>query len=139
AQLKDWVEKASGETLSGLTAPIVEEMLQTAEGELKEVLLARQQLAKTSIKKYTAVVNSVCEDGRVRGMFQFYGASRTGRWSGRIVQLQNLPRISMTGSDLNTARMIALTGDREMMDMVFGNVSDVLSQLIRTAFIASEG
>lgn len=139
AQLKDWVEKASGETLSGLTAPVVEELLQTAEGELKEVLLARQQLAKTSIKKYTAIVNSVCEDGRVRGMFQFYGASRTGRWSGRIVQLQNLPRINMHDSDLATARKIALTGDSEAMELVFGNVSDVLSQLIRTAFIASEG
>lgn len=101
--------------------------------ELTEVLSLRQKLAKSSVRKYQAMQNSVCEDGRVRGMFQFYGANRTGRFAGRLVQLQNLPQNHM--EDLAEARGLVQSGNYEAMGLLYDDIPDTLSQLIRTSFI----
>nr|WP_330397605.1 DNA polymerase [Lachnoclostridium sp. An196] len=100
-------------------------------------LQLRQQLAKFSVKKYQAIQNAVCADGRARGMFQFYGANRSGRWAGRITQLQNLPQNHM--EDLEQARGLVRNGDYEALSMLYDSVPNVLSELIRTAFVAREG
>ena len=105
--------------------------------ELREVLLLRQQLAKSSVKKYIAMKNAVCADGRARGMFMFYGANRTGRFSGRLIQLQNLPQNKMP--DLGVARELVRSGDYEQVKLLYDDVPDTLSQLIRTAFIPAPG
>jgi DNA polymerase len=115
----------------------IEEELKTAEGERREVLLLRQEIGKTSVAKYEAMLNSICHDDRVRGMFMFYGANRSGRYSGRIVQCQNLPQNHL--DDLDTARQLVKDGDWESIDVLYGNVPDTLSQLIRTAFVAKDG
>ena len=107
----------------------------TNEG-IKRVLEIRQELSKTSVKKYQAMLNGLCEDSRVRGLLQFYGANRTGRWAGRLVQVQNLPQNKMP--DLGLAREITRRGDCDDVTMLYGNVPNVLSQLVRTAFVASE-
>ena len=112
-------------------------MLTTAPPALRDVLTLRQQLAKSSVKKYQAMQACVCEDGRARGMFMFYGANRTGRFSGRLIQLQNLPQNHLP--DLEDARNLVRTGDYETLRMLYGSVPDVLSELIRTAFVAPEG
>ncbi|MCT7443493.1 hypothetical protein N5V56_23710, partial [Escherichia coli] len=93
----------------------------------------RQQLAKSSIKKYTAMENAVCNDGRARGMFQFYGANRTGRFSGRLIQLQNLPQNHMP--DLEQARALVRSGNFDALTLLYDSIPEVLSELIRTAFI----
>ena len=111
----------------------VAEMLKTAPPELQTVLTLRQQLAKSSVKKYQAMEIAVCADGRARGMFQFYGANRTGRWAGRIIQMQNLPQNHL--SDLAEARGLVRCGDFEGVKMLYEDVPDTLSQLIRTAFV----
>ena len=108
-------------------------MLKTAPPELKKVLTLRQQLAKSSVKKYQAMETAVCSDGRARGMFQFYGATRTGRWAGRIIQMQNLPQNHLP--DLAEARSLVRAGDFDALEMLYEDVPDTLSQLIRTAFI----
>ena len=105
--------------------------------ELKDVLILRQMLAKSSVKKYIAMQNCVCKDGRCRGMFFFYGANRSGRWAGRLIQLQNLPQNKIP--ELESARTLVKTGDFEMIDMLYKNVPDLLSQLIRTSFIPKPG
>ncbi len=105
--------------------------------DVKRVLEIRQQLGKTSVKKYTAMDNAKCEDDRVRGLTQYYGANRTGRWAGRMVQMQNLPRNYL--KTLDDARHLVKTGNYEGLKIIYGNVPDTLSQLIRTAFIPSEG
>lgn len=101
--------------------------------ELKDILILRQMLAKSSVKKYIAMQNSVCKDGRCRGMFFFYGANRSGRWAGRLIQLQNLPQNKIP--EFESARILVKTGDDKMMDLLYKNVPDILSQLIRTSFI----
>ena len=101
------------------------------------MLLLRQQLAKSSVKKYEAMRNTVCADGRIRGMFQFYGASRSGRWAGRGVQLQNLPQNHLP--DLDKARETVLAGDYGALKMLYDSVPDALSELIRTAFVPATG
>ena len=106
---------------------------------VNRVLTIRQEMAKTSNKKYHAMLAGVCADGRFRGLFQFYGANRTGRWAGRLVQVQNLPKNKIEGSDLDLARSLVSEGDGETLENYYGNVPDTLSQLIRTAFIAPEG
>ena len=111
----------------------VKELLETAPPELAKVLSLRQQLAKSSVKKYDAMLSSHCIDDRIRGMFQFYGANRSGRFSGRLVQLQNLYRNSMP--HLDTARDLIKADDIETLDLLFGDIPDVLSQLIRTALV----
>lgn len=101
------------------------------------MLILRQQLAKSSVKKYQVMINAVCTDGRARGMFQFYGANRTGRWAGKLIQLQNLPQNHL--ADLAEARALVRSGDYESVEMLYEDVPDTLSQLIRTAFIPKEG
>ncbi|MBQ6408613.1 MAG: DNA polymerase [Butyrivibrio sp.] len=136
AQLKEWLESKGIETES-LDKKAIISLLKTVPTDVADVLKLRQQLAKSSVKKYQAMANSVCADGRARGMFQFYGANRTGRWAGRIVQLQNLPQNHM--EDLEVARDIVKSGDYEFMTMMYDDVPDALSQLIRTAFIPKPG
>ena len=135
-QMKDWLISKGVETDS-LDKKAVIELLKTVPSDVADVLKLRQQLAKSSVKKYQAMQNSVCADGRARGMFQFYGANRSGRWAGRIIQLQNLPQNHMT--DLEDARDIVKSGDYELMNMLYDDVPDALSQLIRTAFIPKPG
>ena len=135
-QMKQWLSKNGLETET-LDKKTVLKLIQTAPPELRDVLSLRQQLAKSSVKKYQAMKNAVCSDGRARGMFQFYGANRTGRWAGRIIQLQNLPQNLLP--DLEQARALVKIGDIEAVEVLYENVPDTLSQLIRTAFIPNEG
>ncbi len=135
-QIKQWLSKNGLETET-LDKKTVSKLIQTAPPELRDVLSLRQQLAKSSVKKYQAMKNAVCSDGRARGMFQFYGANRTGRWAGRIIQLQNLPQNHLP--DLEQARALVKIGDIEAVELLYEDVPDTLSQLIRTAFIPNEG
>ena len=135
-QMKDWLASKGVETES-LDKKAVIELLKTVPSDVADILKLRQQLAKSSVKKYQAMQNSVCADGRARGMFQFYGANRSGRWAGRIIQLQNLPQNHM--SDLEDARDIVKSGDYELMNILYDDVPDALSQLIRTAFVPKPG
>ena len=175
AQIRDWLT-AHGQETEGLTKKEVKKLLERqvpseagacASHEVREVLLLRQQLAKTSVKKYQAMENSVCADGRVRGMFQFYGAARSGRWAGRLVQLQNLPQnhleslaavrrivsepmgtvllapLPQSGPKCDGGTGYAVTSDQlssyETLKLLYDSVPDVLSELLRTAFIPAEG
>ena len=135
-QMKTWLADNGLETDS-LGKKQVAELLEDAPQPLADVLLLRQQLAKSSVRKYQAMENCVCVDGRARGMFMFYGANRTGRFSGRLIQLQNLPRNYM--SDLTQARAVIRSSDYDTARMLYDSVTDVLSELIRTAFIPYEG
>ena len=135
-QMKTWLADNGLETDS-LGKKQVAELLEGAPKPLADVLQLRQQLAKSSVKKYQAMKNCVCSDGRARGMFMFYGANRTGRFSGRLIQLQNLPRNYM--SDLKEARAVIRSGDYDTARMLYDSVPDVLSELIRTAFVPYEG
>lgn len=135
-QMKDWLADNGLET-DTLGKKAVAELLKEAPEHLAEVLKLRQQLAKSSVKKYTAMENAVCADSRVRGMFQFYGANRTGRFAGRLVQLQNLPQNHML--DLKEARGIVKSGNSEALEMLYEDIPDTLSQLIRTAFVPKKG
>lgn len=138
AQLKEWLTDQTGEAVESLTKTAIPELIENSECEnVTRVLELRQEMAKTSTKKYQAMLDAVCPDGRVRGLLQFYGASRTGRWAGRLVQVQNLPQNHLP--DLDLARQTVKEGDRELTEMLYGNVPDTLSQLIRTAFVAPEG
>lgn len=134
-QMKDWLADNGLETET-LSKKQVAELLKTAPEPLRSVLVLRQQLAKSSVKKYQAMEATVCADGRVRGCFQFYGA-RTGRWAGRNIQLQNLPQNKMP--DLEQARAIVRAGDYDGVRMLYDSIPDVLSQLIRTAFVPRSG
>ncbi len=135
-QMKNYLAE-NGLEMESLGKKEVAEILKVAPEHLREVLSLRQQLAKSSVKKYTAMQNAVCSDGRARGMFQFYGANRTGRFSGRLIQLQNLPQNHIF--DLAEARAIVRSGDYEVMDMLYEDIPDTLSQLIRTAFVPQNG
>lgn len=135
-QMKGWLSE-NGLKMESLGKKGVAEVLNTAPEPLKTVLSLRQQLAKSSVKKYQAMENAVCKDGRARGMFQFYGANRSGRWAGRLIQLQNLPQNHI--SDLAEARSLVKVGDYDAMTMLYDDVPDTLSQLIRTAFVPREG
>ena len=134
-QMKQWLADNGLET-DTLGKKAVAELLKTAPPELQKVLTLRQQLAKSSVKKYQAMETAVCADGRARGMFQFYGANRTGRWAGRIIQMQNLPQNHL--EDLPEARGLVRCGDFEALEMLYEDVPDTLSQLIRTAFVPQE-
>ena len=136
SQMKSWLSHQGVETET-LGKKAVNELMKEAPKDIAEVLSLRQQLAKSSVKKYQAMANAVCDDGRARGMFMFYGANRTGRWSGRIIQLQNLPQNHMP--DLAKARELVRQGDYEAMEMLYDDIPDTLSQLIRTAFVAKPG
>ena len=135
-QMKQWLSVNGMET-DTLGKKAVAELLKTASPELQTVLTLRQQLAKSSVKKYQAMQTAVCADGRARGMFQFYGANRTGRWAGRIIQMQNLPQNHL--DDLAEARSLVRCGDFEGVEMLYEDVPDTLSQLIRTAFVPCVG
>ena len=135
-QMKQWLSD-NGLTFDSLGKKEVSEILKHAPPEMREILKLRQQLAKSSVKKYTAMQNAVCADGRIRGMFQFYGANRTGRFAGRIVQLQNLPQNHLP--DLAQARALVRSGDFAAVETIYGDVPDTLSQLIRTALVPKPG
>ena len=135
-QLKQWLSDHGLETNS-LGKKAVAELLKTAPESLGKVLELRQSLAKSSIKKYVAMENAVCADGRARGMFQFYGANRTGRWAGRLIQLQNLPQNHMP--DLEQARNLVRSGNLAALEILYESVPNVLSELIRTSFIPKSG
>ena len=138
AQMKQWLSDQGVEAVSlgkkDVAKMIADEDIDEA---VTEALRLRQQLAKSSVKKYQAMQTAVCNDGRARGMFQFYGANRSGRWAGRIIQLQNLPQNHM--DDLEQARGLVRNGDYEALSMLYDSVPNVLSELIRTAFVAGEG
>lgn len=135
-QMKAWLSDNGLET-DTLGKKAVAELLKSAPPKLSQVLTLRQQLAKSSVRKYQAMEKTVCADGRARGMFQFYGANRTGRFSGRNIQLQNLPQNHL--SDLAEARSLVRSGNFEAVELLYEDVPDTLSQLIRTAFIPREG
>lgn len=135
-QMKQWLLD-NGLEMESLGKKEVADVLKTAPEHLKEVLSIRQQLAKSSVKKYQAMQKAACADNRARGMFQFYGANRSGRWAGRIIQLQNLYRNSLP--DLETARDLVRNGEFELVEMLFDSVPEVLSELIRTAFVPKPG
>ena len=132
AQMKNWLSM-KGIQAESLDKNAVKELLKIVPDNISDVLQLRQQLAKSSVKKYQAMQNAVCADGRARGMFQFYGANRSGRWAGRIIQLQNLPQNHMP--ELAQARAIVRNGDYETASMLYDDIPDTLSQLVRTAFI----
>lgn len=134
-QIIGWLA-TNGLEIDNLSKKQVAELLKTAHGELSEVLRLRQKLSKSSVKKYTAMKNALCADNRVHGMFQFYGANRTGRFSGRLVQLQNLPQNHM--ADLKQARALVKEGNFDALSLLYEDVPDTLSQLIRTAFVPQD-
>ncbi|MBZ5212946.1 DNA polymerase [Bacillus paralicheniformis] len=137
AQLKQWLED-QGLTVTSLAKDNIPKLIESTEDEdVKRVLQLRQEMSKTSVKKYQAMEKALCPDGRIRGLLQFYGASRTGRWAGRLVQVQNLPQNKI--ADLDTARELLKGGYYEAIELLYGQVPFVLSQLVRTAFIPSEG
>lgn len=139
-QLKGWVEKRLKGPLRGLAKQDIADLLATPLDETTaRVLRIRQLLGKTSVQKYKAMQEAVTSDGRVHGMFQFYGAMRTGRWAGRIVQLHNLPRNNMESEELDSARNLVLANDLDGLELCFENVPDTLSQLVRTAIIPADG
>jgi DNA polymerase len=135
-QMKAWLAENGLET-DTIGKKAVAELLKDAPGDIGEVLMLRQQLAKSSVKKYAAMENAICTDSRVRGMFMFYGANRTGRFAGRLVQLQNLPQNHIP--DLAEARGLVAAGDYTALEMLYEDIPDTLSQLIRTAFIPQNG
>ena len=143
-QLKTWLASEIGrDEITSLTKDAVTGLLDAIKDSAEDmtgtqrVLTIRQEMSKTSVKKYLAMSKAQCADNRVRGLLQYYGANRTGRWAGRLVQVQNLPRIE-DSFDLDRARELTREGDLQLLELIFGNVPDVLSQLIRTAFIAPE-
>lgn len=134
-QMKQWLSQ-KGLAIESLDKKTVAKLLKKAEEPLHSVLILRQRLAKSSVKKYQAMKNAVCEDGRARGMFQFYGANRSGRWAGRLIQLQNLPQNHMP--DLEQARSLIKNNDYDALKLLYDDIPDTLSQLIRTAFVPKE-
>ena len=135
-QMKQWLSD-NGIEAESLGKKDVTAMIKDTDGDVAAALKLRLQLAKSSVKKYQAMQNAVCKDGRAHGMFQFYGANRSGRWAGRLIQLQNLPQNHM--NDLAEARELVRTGDYETLELLYDDIPDTLSQLIRTAFIARPG
>lgn len=135
-QVKDWLADR-GVVVESLDKKAIRHLLTDADGEVLEVLKLRLLMAKTSVKKYEAIQRSVCRDGRVHGLLQFYGANRTGRWAGRLVQVQNLPQNHIP--DLALARSLVKRGEFEQVDMLYDSTPGVLSELIRTAFVPKRG
>lgn len=135
-QMKQWLSD-NGIEAESLGKKDVAAMIKDTDSDVAAALKLRLQLAKSSVKKYQAMQNAVCKDGRAHGMFQFYGANRSGRWAGRLIQLQNLPQNHM--NDLADARELVRTGDYDSLELLYDDIPDTLSQLIRTAFIARPG
>lgn len=137
-QLKGWLKDKHGVEVESLSKDAVAELLEEADvAEVKQLLVLRQEMSKTSVKKYEAMVRAMRKDERAGGLLQYYGANRTGRWAGRLIQIQNLPRNSM--DDLHLARELLRAGDYETLELLFDSVPDTLSQLVRTAFTPSPG
>lgn len=138
SQIKEWLEKELGEEIKSLNKENVKELYsKTSNEKAKNLLFLRSQMSKTSVSKYKKMLDILCHDSRIRGVTQFYGASRTGRWAGRFVQLQNLPQNHI--SDLALAREVVKFGDYELFKILYDQIPNVLSELIRTAIIPSEG
>ena len=135
-QMKAWLSE-NGVEAESLGKKDVAKLINDTDGQVEEALRLRLQLAKSSVKKYQAMQNAVCKDGRAHGMFQFYGANRSGRWAGRLIQLQNLPQNHMP--DLAEARAIVKAGDYDALHLLYDDIPDTLSQLIRTAFVPRPG
>jgi DNA polymerase len=137
-QLRNWLSKEYGRPVTSLAKGVMPDLLDSSPSEkVTKVLKLNQELSKTSTAKYQTMLDGMSKDGRVKGLLQFYGANRTGRWAGRRVQLQNLPQNHL--KDLDLARETVLEGDRGMLELLYGNVPDTLSQLIRTALVAPKG
>ena len=136
AQLKGWLAR-KGIEIDSLAKAAVEELVENTDGDVAEMMKLRLALSKTSVKKYEAMERSICPDGRVHGLLQFYGANRTGRWAGRLVQIHNLPQNHM--DDLELARSIVKEGRYDLVELLYDSIPDVLSVLIRTAFVAKPG
>ena len=134
-QLRNWIEEQTGEEILSLAKGVLS-TLQFDNAKVMELLDLRKQLSKTSVKKYDSMLACAMDDGRIRGLFQFYGANRTGRWAGRLVQVQNLPRNYI--KDLDNARKLVKSGDYDTLTLLFADIQDVLSQLIRTAFVPGQ-
>lgn len=134
-QMKSWLSER-GMTTDTLGKKTVTELMKTTSPELQDVLALRQQLAKSSVKKYQAMESAVCDDGRARGMFQFYGANRTGRWAGRLIQMQNLPQNHL--QELADTRHLVRTGNYDALTTLYDDIPDTLSQLIRTSFVPQD-
>nr|DAE50724.1 MAG TPA: DNA polymerase I [Bacteriophage sp.] len=141
AQIRAWVEGRLGREISGLGKDTLDDLLQCADVKADPavylVLKKRREMAKSSVKKYDAMQSALCEDGRIRGLLQFYGANRTGRWAGRLVQVQNLPRNYIP--ELSMARDLVKRQNSDAIETIYGSVPDFVSQLIRTAFVPREG
>ena len=135
-QLKEWIQ-SKGVEMESLAKAEVAEVMDTVTGDVKEVLELRQLLSKSSVKKYAAMENCRCSDGRAHGLLQFYGANRTGRWAGRLIQVQNLPQNHIP--DLKVARGLVKSGCFEAIELLYDSIPDTLSQLIRTAFVPKSG
>ena len=135
-QLKEWIQ-SKGVEMESLAKAEVAEVMDTVTGDVKEVLELRQLLSKSSVKKYAAMENCRCSDGRAHGLLQFYGANRTGRWAGRLIQVQNLPQNHIP--DLKVARDLVKNGCFEVIELLYDSIPDTLSQLIRTAFVPKSG
>ena len=138
-QLKPWLEARLATKIDSLDKQFVEDTLKRTNlpADVRETLRLKQLVSKTSVKKYEAMKEARCSDGRIHGLLQFYGASRTGRWAGRLVQVHNLPQNHL--EDMDTARQVVRDGDLDMLRILYDNPSDVLSQLIRTALVARPG
>jgi len=140
SQLKDWIKSVSSYEAESLNKKMISEVREKADSESVNAMLdIRQSLAKTSTEKYNAMLRTVCPDGRIRGLTQFCGASRTGRWAGQLVQTQNLPQNKMPDKDLDLARQLVRASDLDTLEMLYDDVANTLSQLIRTAFIPKPG
>lgn len=140
AQLKGWIEETAGITVESLNKKSISGVRAEADCDMVDQMLdIRAGLAKTSTEKYNAMLRTAGPDGRIRGLTQFYGASRTGRWAGRLVQMQNLPQNKMPDQDLDTARQLVAAGDLDTLELLFDDIAGTLSQLIRTAFIPRKG
>ena len=140
AQLKGWIEDTAGIEVESLNKKSIAGVRAEADNKKVDAMLdIRAGLSKTSTEKYNAMLRTACADGRIRGLTQFYGASRTGRWAGRLVQMQNLPQNKMPDRDLDTARQLVAKGDLETLELLFDDISGTLSQLIRTAFVPKKG
>lgn len=138
AQIKNWLSDAMGKEIKSLAKDILPVLLEEAESDaVRKVIKLRKKSSKASTKKYAAMLNCICEDDRVRGLLQFYGANRTGRWAGRLVQLQNLPQNKI--DEIERTRALVFHDDYETIKLMYSNVSDVLSQLVRTTFVADTG
>jgi len=138
SQLKEWLQEETGEDIGSLSKETIPTLLKSVSSEAaKQMLELRQQLSKTSVKKYAAMQKIICADNRARGIHQYYGANRTGRWAGRLVQPQNMPKNNL--KDLELARQLVVDGNLDMMEMIYGNVPATISELIRTSFIAKPG